>query len=120
MQCILSEGGSGINEDHPGHPDEPDETCPSCHAYSVNGIGIEKAAAVAMRANMYHMLSTDQYEDAARAWVHAAIYLAEPSFYGYSSLLTAQDVYSVCDAWNAVGFYPNVLYTFSDGSVTFE
>jgi len=79
---LLCQGGSGIN-DHG-------------FAYSVAGIGMDKARMIAYRNNSYYLTPSSQYADAA--------------FY---SLLAANDLYGNCspeamavkNAWDAVGLY---------------
>ena len=75
---ILSEGGSGLNDGH---------------IYNVNGIGIKKAAEIAINANLYHLTSSADFTASRDAWIAAAI------DWGYDTL-------PVCDAWSAAGIYP--------------
>jgi hypothetical protein len=75
---LLSEGGNGTNDGHP---------------YSIHGLGIQTAGAIAMYADMYLMTSMSQYRDARDAWVLAATTL------GY-------DAATVSAVWTACGLAP--------------
>ncbi|MBN1982400.1 MAG: M4 family metallopeptidase [Chitinivibrionales bacterium] len=75
---LLSDGGSGINDNHP---------------YAITGIGIEKASAIALYANMYLLTPSSQYRDSRDAWIVAANIL------GYDTMV-------VRDVWTAVGLAP--------------
>lgn len=77
---LLSHGGSGTND--------------KSTAYSVTGIGIDKAAAIAYRTNTVYLISTSKYADARTASIQAATDL-----YGAGSTEVAQTT----NAWNAVG-----------------
>ena len=72
---LLATGGTGSNDGHP---------------YSITGIGIQEAAAVALRANYFYHTSTAQYADARTAWIQAAYDL------GY-------DFQTVAAVWTACG-----------------
>ena len=77
---LLSQGGSGTND--------------NSVAYSVTGIGITKAAAIAYRTLTVYLTSTSQYAN-ARTWsIQAAADL-----YGAAS----NEVIQTINAWNAVG-----------------
>lgn len=54
---LLSDGGIGTNDGHP---------------YGVTGVGIERAAEIALNANLNYHTSTDEYVDARVAWIDAA------------------------------------------------
>jgi thermolysin len=54
---LLSEGGNGTNE---------------FYDYNITGMGIEKAAAVALRANYFYHTSDTTYLDARHDWIQAA------------------------------------------------
>jgi Zn-dependent metalloprotease len=73
---LLAEGGEGSNDG-------------GCR-FEVKGIGIKRAAAVAMRANMVYLSPASTYLDARKAWVRAATDLQH-------------DVSSVEAAWAALG-----------------
>jgi hypothetical protein len=77
---LLSQGGSGTND--------------KSFAYSVTGIGISKAAAIAYRTLTVYLTSTSQYANARTYSLQAATDL-----YGASSA----EVVQVGNAWDAVG-----------------
>lgn len=77
---LLSEGGSGINDIQ--------------SAYSVTGIGIDKAVQIAYRNLIYYLTPEATHEDARNGSIQAAIDL-----YGNGS----QEHQSVANAWHAVG-----------------
>lgn len=77
---LLSEGGSGINDIQ--------------SAYSVTGIGIDKAVQIAYRNLIYYLTPEATHEDARNGSIQAAIDL-----YGNAS----QEHQSVVNAWHAVG-----------------
>lgn len=97
---LLSEGGSGTNDNNDD--------------YSVSGIDIEKAAAIAYRTLSVYLTPRSDY-DAAR----------------YFSIKAAADLYGVCgdeveavtNAWYAVGvgasFTPEAIAEFTSGSTTY-
>ncbi len=72
---LLATGGTGSNDGHP---------------YAITGIGIQEAAAVALRANYFYHTATAQYADARTAWIQAAYDL------GY-------DFQTVAAVWTACG-----------------
>jgi len=72
---LLAEGGSGSNDGE---------------SYSITGIGVASAAAVAMRANMFYLLPFSKFIDSRNAWMDAATDL------GFS-----RD--TVREVWEAVG-----------------
>ncbi len=77
---LLTQGGSGTNDNG--------------YTYTVSGIGLTKAAAIAYRTLTVYLTSTSQYAD-ARTWsIQAATDL-----YGAGS----NEVTQVTNAWNAVG-----------------
>ncbi|RMH63862.1 MAG: T9SS C-terminal target domain-containing protein [Calditrichaeota bacterium] len=83
---LLSEGGSGTDDNG--------------RAYTVNGIGIDKAAQIAYRNLTVYLQPSSQYADARLGSINAAIDL-----YGENSA----EFHSVVDAWNAVGvYYPSL------------
>jgi Zn-dependent metalloprotease len=92
---LLAMGGNGSNDGHP---------------YSITGIGIQEAAAVALRANYFYHTSTAQYADARTAWIQAAYDL------GY-------DFQTVAAVWTACGVDGSVpcnkRYTYDD-TVTYN
>ncbi len=77
---LLSVGGSGTND--------------KGTAYSVTGIGIDKAAAIAFRTLTVYMVSTSKYADGRTLSIKAA-----QDLYGVGS----EEVTQVTNAWNAVG-----------------
>jgi len=77
---LISEGGSGVNDNG--------------DAYSVSGIGIQKAEQIAYRVESYYMTSSSQYADARTYSIQAAIDL-----YGAGS----QEEISVTNAMYAIG-----------------
>ncbi|MEZ5046481.1 MAG: M4 family metallopeptidase [Chitinophagaceae bacterium] len=77
---LLSVGGSGTNDN--GHP------------YSVSGIGIDKAAAIAYRTLTVYLVASSQYADARTASIQAA-----SDLYGACS----NEVVQTTNAWRAVG-----------------
>jgi bacillolysin len=76
----LSQGGSGTND--------------IGNAYTVTGIGIDKAAAIAYRTNTTYLISTSTYANARTAAIQSAIDL-----YGAASA----EVIATTNAWYAVG-----------------
>lgn len=83
---LLSMGGSGTIDDNGGT------------SYSVTGIGIDSAGAIAYNTNAYYLTSTSVYIDAMQQTIEAA-----KSLYGENS----SKVQSVIDAWCAVGMNCN-------------
>ncbi|MGC4038746.1 MAG: M4 family metallopeptidase [Chitinophagaceae bacterium] len=77
---LLAQGGSGVND--------------NAYSYSVSGIGVDKAAAIAYRTNTKYLVSTSQYIDARTYSIQAATDL-----YGANS----NEVTQTTNAWNAVG-----------------
>jgi Zn-dependent metalloprotease len=77
---LLVNGGSGTND--------------KSYAYSVTGIGLTKAAAIAYRTLTVYLTATSQYANARYYTLQAATDL-----YGASS----NEVTQVANAWNAVG-----------------
>jgi bacillolysin len=77
---LLSNGGSGINDIY-------------CN-YNVQGIGIDKAVAIAFKTNTQYLFPTAKYEDAARYSLQAAADL-----FGESS----NEFMQTANAWSAVG-----------------
>jgi Zn-dependent metalloprotease/N-acetylneuraminic acid mutarotase/subtilisin-like proprotein convertase family protein len=77
---LLSNGGSGIND--------------IGNSFSVTGLGISKAAAIAFRSLTVYLTTTSQYEDARFYSIQAAIDL-----YGNCS----PEMMEVLNAWYAVG-----------------
>ena len=77
---VLTVGKTGTNDNN--------------DAYSVQGIGIEKAAAIAYRNNATKLTSNSDYADARNGAIASAIEL-----YGANS----QEVISTTNAWYAVG-----------------
>jgi len=80
---LLSEGGNGINDNG--------------DAYTVNAIGMAKAAAVAYRNLTVYLTSTSEYEAARAGSIVAAQNLQS------AGILTESDVEQVEAAWSAVG-----------------
>jgi len=72
---LLAVGGSGTNDGHPYGP--------------ITGVGEVDAAAVALRANYYYHVPSDQYADAREHWISAA------SDLGFSTT-TVEDVWTAC------------------------
>ncbi len=77
---LLSEGGSGINDNG--------------DSYAVTGIGKDKAAQIAYRNLTVYLMPASGYADARWGAIHAAIDLFGPN---------SPEVQSVIDAWYAVG-----------------
>ena len=77
---LLSQGGSGTND--------------ISNAYTVTGIGIDKAAAIAYRTNTFYLISTSTYASARTAAIQSATDL-----YGAGSA----EVIATTNAWYAVG-----------------
>jgi bacillolysin len=77
---LLSQGGSGTND--------------ISSAYTVTGIGIDKAAAIAYRTNTTYLVSTSTYANARTYAIQSAIDL-----YGAGSA----EVIATTNAWYAVG-----------------
>jgi len=77
---LLSQGGSGTND--------------ISNAYTVTGIGIDKAAAIAYRTNTFYLISTSTYANARTAAIQSATDL-----YGAGS----PEVIATTNAWYAVG-----------------
>lgn len=77
---LLSQGGSGTND--------------ISNAYTVTGIGIDKAAAIAYRTNTFYLISTSNYANARTAAIQSATDL-----YGAGSA----EVIATTNAWYAVG-----------------
>lgn len=77
---LLSQGGSGTND--------------ISNAYTVTGIGIDKAAAIAYRTNTFYLISTSNYASARTAAIQSATDL-----YGAGS----PEVIATTNAWYAVG-----------------
>jgi Zn-dependent metalloprotease len=77
---LLCIGGSGMND--------------NAFSYSVSGIGITKAAAIAYRTLTVYLTSTSQYSNARTYTIQAA-----NDLYGVLS----NEVTQVTNAWNAVG-----------------
>ncbi len=77
---LLSEGGSGINDNR--------------DVYSVNGVGIEDAEQIAYRNLTVYLMPSSQYADARLGSIHATIDL-----FG----LNSPQYQAVLDAWYAVG-----------------
>lgn len=88
MYYLLVNGGSGTNDYN--------------HPYSVSGIGIDAAIAIAYQALTNYLTSTSQYSDARNAWVHAAVDLFGDC--SYQAVMTGK-------AWDAVGLPPPLNYT---------
>lgn len=90
---LLTQGGSGVNDI--GNP------------YSVNGLGIIKAAKVAFRNNVIYLGRSSNYQEARFYGIKAAI-----DFFGACS----PEVEEVTNAWHAVGvgkaYTPNVSADF--------
>ncbi len=86
---LLSDGGSGINED-----------CPGGKTYNVTGIGVENAGAIAMYSNCNLLTSNADFQESADAWL-----LASYLFY-----LEGMDWYldNVVSTWCAVGVIPQL------------
>lgn len=83
--CLLSKGGSGINN-HPSFQ----------YSYNVTGIGKEKAAAISYRNLTVYLTPTSNYADARQGAIEAA-----RDLYGDCS----NEVLQTVEAWNAVGVY---------------
>ncbi len=84
MYYLLTSGGSGVNDNGT--------------AYSLIGIGIVAARAIAYRAlTIGYLFSNSGFSQARTAWVHAAVDL-----YGECSLQAIE----TGKAWNAVGLAP--------------
>ncbi len=81
---LLSEGGSGVNDNG--------------DAYTVEGIGIESAADITYRNLTSYLTSTSTYQDARQGAIQSAIDL-----YGECS----NEVLQVIKAWHAVGLGSN-------------
>ncbi|MFO7829503.1 MAG: M4 family metallopeptidase [Bacteroidales bacterium] len=81
---LLSEGGSGTNDNGDG--------------YNVSAIGIEKAEKIAYRTEAVYLNADDQYADLREASI-----LASEDLYGKES----DEVQEVKNAWDAVGVYEN-------------
>ncbi|NBC07176.1 MAG: T9SS type A sorting domain-containing protein [Bacteroidetes bacterium] len=77
---LLTEGGEGINDNE--------------QAYSVNGIGLEAAGAIAFRNLRFYLAEASTYADARRGALRAA-----EDLYGECSTELAQ----TANAWHAVG-----------------
>jgi hypothetical protein len=77
---LLSEGGSGINDNG--------------YSYNVTGIGIDAASKIAYRNLAQYLVPTSEYSDARLGSIYAA-----KDLFGESSI----EYQSVIDAWNAVG-----------------
>lgn len=77
---LLSVGGSGTND--------------KGTSYSVTGIGIDKAAAIAFRTNTVYLVSTSKYADARTYAIKSA-----EDLYGVGSAEATQ----TANAWTAVG-----------------
>ena len=77
---LLCQGGTGTND--------------IGWAFSVTGIGMDKAAAIAYRTNTVYLTSSSRYSDARVASIQAA-----KDLYGSSS----NEALQVTNAWNAVG-----------------
>ncbi len=91
---LLVQGGSGTND--------------KGNSYSVNGIGMDKAAAIAFRNLTVYMTSLSNYQDARFYSIQSAIDL-----YGSCS----PEVEAVTNAWHAVGvgeaYVPKVVANFN-------
>lgn len=81
---LLAEGGSGTND--------------IGNAFSVNGIGKEKAAKIVYRAESVYFTSSTNYNQARQLTIQAA-----EDLYGESSIESA----SACQSWYAVGVGDN-------------
>jgi Zn-dependent metalloprotease len=79
---LLSEGGSGVNDNG--------------YSYDVTGIGIENAAQIAYRNLTAYLMPTSEYYDARLGSINSVIDL-----FGRDS----QQYKAVLDAWDAVGVY---------------
>lgn len=77
---LLSQGGSGTNDNN--------------DSYTVDGIGLEKAALIAYRMELIYLTSSSEYADARIAAINAA-----EDIYCENS----PEVRAVTDAWYAVG-----------------
>ena len=77
---LMATGGSGTNDNN--------------DTYSVTGIGIDKAAAIAYRTNTYYLSVFSDFADARFYSIQAAIDL-----YGACS----PEVFACADAWYGVG-----------------
>jgi bacillolysin len=93
----LSQGGSGTND--------------IGSAYTVTGIGIDKAAAIAYRTNTTYLISTSTYANARTAAIQSAIDL-----YGAGSA----EVIATTNAWYAVGVGAAYVSGGSSCSTAFE
>ncbi len=80
---LLSEGSSGTDEINDNND-----------TFSINGIGVESAAAIVYQAQTNYLTSSSNYGDAREATIQAA----EDSF-GENSIQS----YTTCQAWFAVG-----------------
>ena len=77
---LLSQGGNGTND--------------IGTVYSVTGLGIDKAGAIAYRTNAFYLISTDKYADARTYSIKSA-----EDLYGVGS----QEAIQTANAWTAVG-----------------
>lgn len=80
---LLAEGDSGVNDNG--------------YTYNVNGIGMDKAAAIAYRNLTVYLTPTSQYIDAREGSIAATWDLVNTGF------LTTSEAQQVEDAWCAVG-----------------
>lgn len=79
---LLTVGGSGVNDHN--------------FSYNVNGIGMDKAAAIAYRLNTFYLTPTSEYTDARTLGVQAA-----EDLYGIGS----NEAIQTSNAFTAVGLY---------------
>ncbi len=89
---LLSEGGTGYNYG------VPEGVSPVF--YSVNGLGVQTAGRIAMRACIYYCTPHSCFIDSARGWILAACE------YYRAGLIDLNGFFSVADAWAAVGCCP--------------
>ncbi|MBK8611661.1 MAG: M4 family metallopeptidase [Chitinophagaceae bacterium] len=79
---LLTTGGTGVNDHN--------------FSYSVGGIGMNNAAAIAYRLNTVYLVSTSTYNDARILGIQAA-----EDLYGVNS----NEAIQTANAWSAVGLY---------------
>ncbi|MBE9518093.1 MAG: M4 family metallopeptidase [Bacteroidetes bacterium] len=94
---LLSEGGSGENDDG--------------ISFQVTGIGLDDASAIAYRNLVHYLLPDSRYVDAATYSIQAA-----EDLFGEDS----QQALSVMSAWEAVGIYMDSRLMTSDTLLQFE
>lgn len=76
------------------------------HYGAFSGVGIDKAAQVAMQANLYHLGRYVSFEHSREAWLEAGLDLVD------EGVLSQSDLNAIDSAWKAVGVVPQEKFTF--------